>query len=64
MNSIVLNGKLQKLESEKIRVYAQKSRLEMPFKNFISGQKPKGGGSKLEGSIKDVNVEKSQNVCL
>jgi hypothetical protein len=46
------------------RVYAQNPRLKMPFKNSISGQKPKGGGSKLEGSIKDVNEEKSQNVCL
>ncbi len=27
----------QKLESEKTRVYAQKPRLKMPFKNFISG---------------------------
>ena len=29
----------QKLESEKTRVYAQKPRLKMPFKNFISGKK-------------------------
>jgi hypothetical protein len=29
----------QKLESEKTRVYAQKPRLKMPFKNSISGHK-------------------------
>ncbi len=67
MNTILLNGKMtkwQKIEPEKTRVYAQKPGLKMPFKNSISGPKPKGGGSKLEESIKDVNVEKSKNVRL
>ncbi len=36
----------QKLESEKTRVYAQKLRLKMPFKNSISGQLDEKGFKK------------------
>ncbi len=38
------NRKLAKLESEKTRVYAQKPRLNMPFKNSISGKQQKKNG--------------------
>ncbi len=33
----MVENQTKKLESEKTRVYAQKPRLEMPFKNSISG---------------------------
>ncbi len=46
----------QKLESEKIRVYAQKPRLKMPFTNSISGHKT--------STEKDIYHKKKKRVLM
>jgi hypothetical protein len=54
MKSILKKGKIrvEKLEWRKTRVYAQKSRLKMPFKNSISAQLRTVPAVPLEPSVR------------